>query len=203
MILLTLDQQLRKVNRERAQASPTVLRSPQGSVFDDAAAQRLASALQKPPDPALANYQTSKIKLLCDQITRFISKHDVTAPDALSNKEIKEFYSIKLKILTEDSCKLDKAAEDFLKKGFSDDPLIQRSQFLISSARSWCTRVTELYLERGLHLNTKPLLDTIPVFSPEGKVTIYEFFKLFDEVTGEEFTDKQRASLLYSKHISK
>ena len=56
--------------------------------------------------------------------------------------------------------------------------------------------MTELYIERGLNLKVdhKQLLDTIPVFSCEGKTTMYEFLKIFDDVTSE--------TLLYSKHIS-
>ena len=65
--------------------------------------------------------------------------------------------------------------------------------------------VTELYIECGLNLkvdNKHLQLDTIPVFSCDRKTTIYEFLKIFDNVTSKALTDKQNAQLLYSKHIS-
>jgi len=202
--LPTFTDQMQSVRREMSQASPSTS-SPSVDDIVNGVADRLTGSFNKSNnDPALVKYQTDKIRIIASRIKETLQKHDLENSQKLANKQIRDYYTLKLKIVSDDATKLDSAAEQFLKKGNSNDALITEAQLQIASANSWCSRVTELYIERGLNLKVdhKQLLDTIPVFSCEGKTTIYEFLKIFDDVTSETLNDKQKAHLLYSKHIS-
>ena len=202
--LPTFTEQMQSVRKEMAQPSPSSS-SPSVDDIVNGVADRLTGSLSKRKnDPALVKYQTDKIKIIASRIKDTLQKHDLENSQSLANKQIRDYYTLKLKIISDDATKLDSATEQFLKRGNSNDTLVTEAQLQIASANSWCSRVTELYIERGLNLqvDNKQLLDTIPVFSCDGKTTIYEFLKIFDDVTSETLTDKQKAQLLYSKHIS-
>ena len=199
ILLPTIDDKLEEVNRERSQQSPQFLQTP-----SQCSPTSLNNGSQYINDD-LVQYQSGKIQELCHRVANFLENHDVSKTNEVPNKLIKEYYDMKLKPLSKDVSKLDSAAEEFLKKGHKNPSLIQRVQLLTAKANNWISKVTEDYIARGLHLphDGKQLLDTIPVFSGDGKVTIYEFLKLFDDATADSLGEKQRAAILYSKHLSK
>ena len=141
---------MQSVRKKMAQASPSTLSPSVGDIVNGVA-DRLAGSLSKRKnDPALVKYQTDKIKIIASRIKDTLQKHDLENSQSLANKQIRDNHTLKLKIISDDATKLDSATEQFLKKGNSNVTLVTEAQLQIASANSWCSKVTELYIEREL-----------------------------------------------------
>ena len=104
--LPTFTEQIQSVCKEVAQASPSTL-SPSVDDIVNCVADRLTGSLSKRiNDPALVKYQTDKI---LDQDT--LQKHDLENSQSLANKQIRDYYTLKLKIISDNASKLDSATE--------------------------------------------------------------------------------------------
>ena len=156
-------------------------------------------------DSTINKVHEKRLKRLTQEINDLIVEDTTRA--SISDEVIIDLHAnvlndvIRLAKECEDKC------ESYAKLQDIDYEILETASTAAASGYSWTSQLKCLYRERQLHVRTGTNRAfngalNLKKFTGDASETIYEFFKKFDQLTEANYTNDQKATLLYSSYLS-
>ena len=170
--------------------NPTINRSS-----DNASAVSNSSDTNSP-----LNLQAKLLRSNIKGLSRLIASD----PAKMSKCTLSDIYKNQLSTIDSQSREIQRSMHHYMKNPIHDVTLCEEVTHVIDLAINWTIKVRNLYHSLGIHKRSQAskLYDSMPKFSRQSDITVFEFFRRFAAYTEDFDILEEKAELLYNKFLS-
>jgi hypothetical protein len=124
--------------------------------------------------------------------------------DTLDKATLNDMYRNRLPLVDSERRDLQRSLREYLKMRPANLALCDEVEDSLDSADQWSANIRGIYLNNGHHKKsqTKSLYDTLPKFSSNSEIDIFEFLRRFESLTTDFEISEERAELFFSKYLT-
>ena len=124
--------------------------------------------------------------------------------ETLDKATLIDIYKNRLPIVDAERRDLQRSSRDYLKMREANINLCEEVESCLEEAETWSTKMREIYVSNGHHKKsqTHKLYDTLPKFSANSEIDIFEFLRRFENLTVDYEIASEKSELFYSRYLT-
>ena len=124
--------------------------------------------------------------------------------NSLDKATLNDMYNNRLPLIDLERRDLQRSLREYLKMSNANIALCDDVEDSLDSADLWSSNMREIYLSNGHHKKsqTKTLYDTLPKFSHQSEIDIFEFTRRFEHITNDFEIPEEKAEIFYSRYLT-
>ena len=124
--------------------------------------------------------------------------------ETLDKATLIDIYKNRLPIVNAERRDLQRSSRDYLKMRDANINLCEEVEYCLEEADKWSTEMRQIYVKNGHHKKsqTHKLYDTLPKFSANSEIDIFEFLRRFENLTVDYEITAEKSELFYSRYLT-
>jgi hypothetical protein len=124
--------------------------------------------------------------------------------ESLDKATLNDIYKNRLPIVDAERRDLQRSSREYLKMRDANVNLCEDVESCLEEAENWSTKMRQIYVSNGHHKKsqTHKLYDTLPKFSANSEIDIFEFLRRFENLTVDYEILSEKSELFYSRYLT-